>query len=99
MHSVVRDVRARLTPGQSAGQSTPCDERQDNRQPDPVPTVRAMSIKCRGKMAGQNPKNPYPDGDMEHAVVILIFFTVNDFFHEWLRFRLHFKCNGSFVEL
>jgi hypothetical protein len=33
-------------------------------------------------MAGENPENPYPDGDVEHAVIVLVLFTLNNFFHE-----------------
>jgi hypothetical protein len=36
-------------------------------------------------MAGKNPEHPNPDGDVEHAVIVLVLFTFNDFFHEWLR--------------
>jgi hypothetical protein len=33
-------------------------------------------------MPRENPEDPYPDGDMEHAVIVLVLFTFNDFFHE-----------------
>jgi hypothetical protein len=44
--------------------------------------VWAVRIKISRKMAGENPEHPYPDGDVEHTVVVLVLFTFNDFFHE-----------------
>jgi hypothetical protein len=41
-----------------------------------------MRIKISREMAGKNPEDPYPNGDVEHAVIILVLFTFNDFFHE-----------------
>ena len=50
-----------------------------------VTAIRAVRIKNSGKMAGENPEHPYPDGDVEHTVIVLVLFTFNDFFHGWLR--------------
>jgi hypothetical protein len=47
-----------------------------------VTAVRAVRIKIGGQMAGENPEDPYPDRNMEHAVIVLVLFTFNDFFHE-----------------
>jgi hypothetical protein len=46
-------------------------------------TIRAMSIQGSGEMAGKNPENPDPDRDVQHAVIVFISFTFNDFFHGW----------------
>jgi hypothetical protein len=47
-----------------------------------VTAVRAVGVKISGKIPGQNPEHPDPDGDVEHTVIILVLFTFNDFFHE-----------------
>jgi hypothetical protein len=49
-----------------------------------------MGVKIGGEMAGENPEHPYPDGDVEHAVIVLVLFPFNDFFHECLRVPIAF---------
>jgi hypothetical protein len=78
----MRDVRPGLAAGKTARESAPGTDGSYNRQPDPVSAVRAMGIEIGCKVAGQNPENPDPDGDMEHAVIVLVLFTLDNFFHE-----------------
>jgi len=80
--TVMRDVGSRLAAGEASCESAPDTGGGYNRQPDPVAAVRAVRIKISRKMARENPEYPYPDGDVEHAVVVLVLFTFNDFFHE-----------------
>jgi hypothetical protein len=47
-----------------------------------VTTVRAVRIERRREMAGKYPEDPDPDRDMEHAVIVLVLLTLDDFFHE-----------------
>ena len=42
-----------------------------------------MSVKVGGKMPGKDPENPDPDRNVHHAVVVLVSFTLNDFFHHY----------------
>jgi hypothetical protein len=42
-----------------------------------------VGVKGSGKMAGKNPENPDPDRHMQHAVIVFVSFTLNDFFHHW----------------
>jgi hypothetical protein len=78
----VRNVRAGLAAGKTSGESAPDADCGYDCQPDPVTAVRAMGVKIGGEMAGENPEHPYPDGDVEHAVIVLVLFPFNDFFHE-----------------
>src|SRR6476469_3541320 len=80
--AVVRNVRAGLAAGKASGESAPDADGGYGCQPYPMAAVRAMRIEISCKVAGENPENPYPDGDVEHAVIILVLFTFNDFFHE-----------------
>jgi hypothetical protein len=47
-------------------------------------TVRAVGVKRGGEMAGKNPKDPDPDRYMQHAIVVFVSFTLDDFFHHCL---------------
>lgn len=87
--AIMRDVRARLAAGKPAGISAPRADGCYDGEPDPMAAVRAVSVEIGRKMAGQDPENPYPDGYVQHAVIILVSFTLNNFFHECL--ELHFN--------
>src|SRR6476646_9562600 len=80
--AVMRNVRLGLAAREPPSESTPDTNGGYNRQPDPVAAVRAVRVKISRKMAGKNPENPYPNGDVEHTVIVLVLFTFNDFFHE-----------------
>jgi len=80
--AVVRDVRARLAAGKTSGESAPDANGGHNRKPDPVTAVRTVGVQRRGEMARENPEYPYPDRDVQYAVIVLVLFTFNDFFHE-----------------
>ena len=53
-----------------------------------MPAVWAVSVKVSREMAGENPENPDPDGNMQHTVIVLVSFTLNDFFHVGLNFNM-----------
>jgi hypothetical protein len=59
-------------------------------------TVGAMRIKSSGEVAGQNPEDPDPDRDVEHAVIVFVVLTFNDFFHEGFGFRVHSNMQMTF---
>src|SRR5262249_12931791 len=52
-------------------------------EPDPVSTVGAVSVKIGGEMAGQDPEDPDPDRNVQHAGVVFVSGTLNDFFHHY----------------
>jgi hypothetical protein len=86
----VGNLRPRLAARQPPSESAPDANCGYDYQPDPVTAIRAMGVKIGGEMAGKNPEHPNPDGDVEHAVIVLVLFTFNDFFHEWLRVPIAF---------
>jgi hypothetical protein len=78
----MRDVRPGLATGEIAGKSAPDADSGYYGKPDPVAAIRTMRVEIRCEMARKNPEDPYPDRDVEHPVVVFIFLTFNDFFHE-----------------
>jgi hypothetical protein len=88
----MRDVRPGLAAGEASGESTPDTDGGYDGKPDPMAAVRAVRIKISSKMAWKNPEYPYPNGDMEHTVIVLVLFTFNEtFFMNDSGFRMHFN--------
>jgi hypothetical protein len=78
----MRNVRPWLAAGKASRKSAPHANGGHDGKPNPVTAIRAVRVKIGREMAGENPENPYPDGDVEHAVIVLVLFTFNNFFHE-----------------
>jgi hypothetical protein len=45
--------------------------------------IGAMSVEIGREMAGQDPEYPDPYRDVEYTIVVFVFLTLDDFFHEW----------------
>jgi hypothetical protein len=46
-----------------------------------VSPVRAVGIEIEGEMTGQDEEHPYPDGQVQHPVIILVALAFYDPLH------------------
>src|SRR5262249_37670671 len=81
--AIVRDVRSECAAGKASGKPAPGADRGYDGEPDPVAAVGTVSVKIGCEMTGEDPENPDPDGNVQHAVVVFVSFTLNDFFHHY----------------
>src|SRR5260370_91862 len=77
----MRDIQARCSAGKPSNKTSPNTSGGYNRKPHPMPAIGAVRVKSRREMSRQNPKCPYPDGHMQHAVVVLVPLTLDDLLH------------------